>query len=109
MRDVESDLLKKDFEALDFVFKQKGRRLQNGSKYNCIAYEYGYFSPADDFTLITQTPSGHWHIYSNNGWVGDPAMMSTIFVGKIKNKEELTKILDQVGVRIKEDSGLKEV
>ena len=95
---IESDLLKKDFESLGFVFKQKGRKLQNGDKYNCIAYEYGWFSPADDYTIITRNPRGCWHIYSNVNWIGDPNMMATIFTGSIKNKEELVKLLEQTGV-----------
>ena len=96
--DTKSDLLQKDFESLGFVFKQKGRKLQHGYKYNCIAYEYGWFSPADSYTVITETPSGHWHFYSNVGYTGDPAVMSTLFIGKIQNKEELTKLLDQTEI-----------
>lgn len=86
------------------IHKETGYGMQNGDHYRVDddfdVYEYGDFCPATDYTILTiYKNTGHIHIYSNCQYVGDPAMMSTLFSGKVANIDDLVKLLQQTGVK----------
>ena len=89
---------KEDIEELGFKFIPTGEILQTGDNYIIDAYEKGFFSSGDNYTILTLYDDNFCHIYSNVNWVGDPSAMSTIFTGKIKNKSELKVLLKQLGI-----------
>jgi hypothetical protein len=90
---------KEDIESLGFTFIPVGNKLQNGDIYKTNLYEYGMYSTGDSYTILINLPNNeYWHISSNVNWVGDPSNMSTIFIGNIKNKSELKKLLKQLGI-----------
>lgn len=90
-----------DLTSLGFVELKDGKA-QSGTEYSLdgfSVYELGEFLPAQTYsTLIHYHNTNYIHIYSNCNWVGDPSMISTVFVGKIETKEELKTLLKQLGI-----------
>ena len=85
---------KEDIESLGFI--------QTGNMSDGQEAEYQLlFDDTEDFYMITRDFDNQYEITYEKSTGINMSTCFTLFSGKIKNKSELKKILQQVGVRIK--------